>query len=203
MAKKTKTIKLSQAEKSDLKKLREKGLYNPKNARKPTKYSKSLLKKFRDVLSGNAGVVTADAKTAKRYKSKNSKSGEIRAKGNKIIVPKLPGEKVTYSKKRHEVNVYREMKTGERYVRKPFNGRPKSYDDLKNQLGPNDRIAVAYYRGVKNPLEWQYFDEADFYNTFVGGYSNVESQEKRDKALKWALQHSMISYTDASRKKKS
>lgn len=192
-AKKTKSVKLSQAEKANLAKLRKRGLYKPKDARKPTKYAKSLLRKFADVLSGNAGVVEVDAETAKRYRDKSAKSSEIRSKGNKVIVPKLPGEKISFSRKRHEIDVSRRMKTGERYVRSPFRTPPKDYEDLARQLGPKDRIAVAYYRGVKNPVEWQYFDETDFYNTFVGGYSNVEGEKARTKALNWALKHSMVS----------
>lgn len=192
-AKKTKSVKLSQAEKAGLKKLRDTGVYKPKDARKPTRYAKSILKKFFDVWNGNAGVVEVDRETAKRYRDKSAKSGEIRAKGNKVIVPKLPGERVAFSKKNHSISVSRKMKTGERYVRNPFATKPKDFDDLKRQLGPKDRIAVAYYRGPKNPVEWQYFDETDFYNTFVGGYSHVEGQAARDKALNWALKHSMVS----------
>lgn len=193
MAKKSKSIKYSQAEIADLKKLREKKLYTPRDARKKTKYGKSVLKKFADVLLGNAGVVKVDTQTAKRYRDKTAKSGEIRAKGNRVIVPKLPGEKVTFSKKRHDIDVSRKMKTGERYVRSPFNRTPKNYDELKAGLGPDDRIAVAYYRGVKKPVEWQYFDATEFYNTFVGGYSGANGNERQQKALAWALKHSMIS----------
>lgn len=189
---KARKTKFSQAENAALKKLREKGLYKPKDARKKTKYAKSLLSKFKDVLSGNAGVVKVDRETAKRYKRKDAKSSEIRSAGNHVIVPKLPGERVSYSKKNRRVDVSRKMKDGGRYVRSPFVRVPTSYDELKSQLATKDRIAVAYYRGPKKPVEWQYFDATDFYTTFVSGYAK-ESNDAQIKALKWALSHSMIS----------
>lgn len=200
---KTRKAPTSQEQKAQLKKLRDTGLYKPKNPRKaPTKYAKSLLKRFADVLSGSSKAVTADYKTARKYSDKTAKTGEVRSKGNKVIVPVLPGEKVTVSKRKHEVEVYRKLETGQKYVRVPFEKRPKSYDQLRDQLGSRDRIAVPYYRGVRKPVEWQYFDSTEFYNTFVGGYG-VANQAAQDKALKWALERAQISrYVEAGEEKR-
>lgn len=193
MAKKNKKVSLSQQEKAALKKLREKGLYKPKNARKPTKYGKSLISKFSDVLTGKSKAVKTDRKTVAKYHREKAKPGEVRTKGDRIIVPVLPGEKAVYSRKRKEVEVYREIETGQRYVRTPFEKRPKSYDALKAQLKEGDRIAVPYYRGKNKPVEWSYFDEVEFYNTFIGGYSKKETEQAREKALEWALEGVQIS----------
>lgn len=52
----------------ELSRLKEKGLYSGDLRKRPTGYSKGLLRKFADVLSGDASVVTVDTKTARQYK---------------------------------------------------------------------------------------------------------------------------------------
>lgn len=196
----TKKPKFSQAENDALKKLRERGLYKPKDARKKTKYAKSLLRKFADVIKGNSAVVTADTETAKRYRDKKAKTGQIRSVGKKVIVPKQAGDRVTFSKKRHDIEVSTRMRDGGRYVRRAFKRKPKSYEDLIAQLGPGDDIQVAYYRGAKNPVDWQGFTPERFYQTFVGGYASKETEAARTAALEWALEHSMISRFEPAKK---
>lgn len=86
--------------KSSLKQLRKLGLYNPKNARKaPTRYAKSLVKQYSDVLGAKPRVevvkVPAKAVAALKgqYRVKRSKKGAV------AIVPKAGGMKAGYSKK--------------------------------------------------------------------------------------------------------
>lgn len=88
--------------KNSLKQLRKLGLYNPKNARKaPTKYSKSLIKRYSDVLAGKSEVVHVPTSVAPKLK------GEFRVKrskkGSVAIVPKAAGTKAKFSKKQNTI----------------------------------------------------------------------------------------------------
>lgn len=85
--------------KNSLSQLKKLGLYNPKSPRKaPTKYAKSLVKKYADVIGSKpkAEVVKVPASVAKefagQYRTKRTK------KGAAVIVPKAGGMKARYSK---------------------------------------------------------------------------------------------------------
>lgn len=197
---KTPNVKLSQAQKADLSKLRAAGVYKPKNPRKPTKYGKSLLSKFADILAGTSKAVKVERDVARNYRDKKAKPGTVRAVGNRVIVPVQKGEKAYYSKKRKELDVTYKLETGERYIRTPFKKVPRTYEQLESQLKDGDRIAVAYYRGKNNPVNWHYFDATEFYNTFVGGYADSASDKRRREALNWALKNSQISRYQAGAK---
>jgi hypothetical protein len=184
--------------KDGIKKLKTAGLYKPKNPRaKPTKYAKSLLNKFADVISGNSRAVKVDKKTAAAYKDDTAKAGQARVKGNRVIVPVQPGEKPYYSRKNGTVEVARKLKTGQKYIRTPFKGNVASYDAMKAQLQTHDRIAVAFYRGKKKPVDWHYFSADEFYKEFVAGYG--KDNKRGQTALAWALQNSQISRYEESR----
>lgn len=162
MAKKTRKSQSGQAQKSGLKKLREKGLYKPKKPRAaPTKYGKSLLSRFADVLSGKASVVTAVEKGRKGFKaaskyarSGNDKMGTVRVVRNKIVVPTQAGEIARFSKKGVRVT----RRVGEDvYVREPL----QKHKQILEQLKPGDRIAVPLNRG-KRGVEWMQLTPEDY-----------------------------------------
>jgi hypothetical protein len=77
----------------DLARLKKLGLYKGNARKTPTKYAKGLLKKFSDVLTGKAKVITTPSQSAAREHK------EIyRTKFRKVIVPVRPGEKLYYNK---------------------------------------------------------------------------------------------------------
>lgn len=167
MAKKTKKPALSQAQKSGLKVLRKKGVYKPKAPRAaPTRYAKSLLGKFADLLTGKASIVTASQKgrkgfgAARKFKREKEAVGTLRVVRNKIIVPTQAGEVARFSKKKGTVRVTRKLGK-DFYVREPFAKPIYSLKDLKSQLKPGDRVAVPLYRGHRG-VEWRTLTYDDF-----------------------------------------
>ncbi len=82
MAKTNRSADLAQVKKS-LKILRDKGLYEPKNARaKPTRYGKSLIKKFGDVVKGKAFVLSAKPEALAKLKA-----DQYRMSHGKVVIP--------------------------------------------------------------------------------------------------------------------
>lgn len=181
MAKKSKKPRDSQAVKSGLKTLREKGLYKPEKSRAaPTKYAKSLLTKFADVLTGKASVVTASAKgrkgfaAAAKYKTgAKDAPGTVRVVRNKIVVPTQGGETARFTKS-GKVRVTRRVGR-DVYVREPFPGRVKSLDDILRSTKSNERIAVPLYRGQRG-VEWMNMTAAEFkafYSQYAATYKDL------------------------------
>lgn len=69
----------------------------------PSKFQRSAIKKFADVISGKAAVV--ETSKASEYKK------AYRTKGNKVVVPRIKGEKVDVDKKGNIVSI-RKTRTG-------------------------------------------------------------------------------------------
>ena len=67
-------------------------------SQRETRYMKSLVKKYSDVLSGKATVVNVGRKTAKEYSEDT-----FRPRFGKIVVPKKKGEHVYFDKKSKQV----------------------------------------------------------------------------------------------------
>lgn len=101
--KKSKSEKSKLQLKSALLTLKKLGLYEPKQPRKaPTKYAKSLVKKYSDVLAGKSEVVkipkSAVPELAKEFRAKKSKK-----RGGVAVVPKAAGTKAKFSKKQNTI----------------------------------------------------------------------------------------------------
>lgn len=95
---KDKTKKTDAQLKNSLKQLKKLGLYNPQNSRKaPTRYAKSLIKKYNDVLSGKAEVISIPKAAAKNLKTEFKIV--VGKKKAVAVVPKAAGTKAKYSKK--------------------------------------------------------------------------------------------------------
>lgn len=98
---------------SDIASLKSKGLLSKRvdaRSQKPTRYMRSQIKKFSDVLSGKAAVVKAPRSKAKEF------SDKYIVKGNKVVVPKRKGETVSYSKSSN--TIVASSKVGEKRVRR-------------------------------------------------------------------------------------
>ncbi len=151
--------------------LKSKGLYKPaKPGVKPTRYAKSLVNKYRDVIEGRAAVVKVSDKQARReYRD------AFRVRGDKVVVPtQTVTQTVRYSKK--DKTIYRyasleggsvkykfkalkainniddlpDLKTGQFYALPFRNGSTIRYENVasKEEL----RALIAEYAGrVKNP----------------------------------------------------
>lgn len=166
MAKKSKKPPSSQAIKSGVKTLRKKGLYKPEKPRAaPTKYAKSLLRRFADVLSGHASVVTATpAKEKRKRKTKGFSAAKeyattLRTTRNKIIVPTQAGEVARYSPRAKKILVTRRV-GADRYIREPFKKPINTLSDLEGSLKRGDRIAVPLFRGSRGvDYRWMTLDD--------------------------------------------
>lgn len=106
--------------KSDIKKLKRLGLYNPETDR-VTKYGKSQVKKYADVLAGRATVVKAkggrvhvftDLKTKKKVFKELSAAqraseyrGILRVKKDRIIVNTPPDKRPRFNKRTGEIDI--------------------------------------------------------------------------------------------------
>lgn len=187
MAKSRAKPRLSKEQSAQLRKLSEKGLYKRKKKGAATpgqiKYQKSVIAKFFDVVKGNSKVVKTDRTTANKYKVDRHTVGQLRTKGTKVIVPVQPGERVSFSKKKHSVRAI--LKAGnDRYIREPFPLRTNSWSDIRKQLRPRDRVAVPFYRGRGKPLSWQEMSQDEFrlfwerYGT--GGSNMVRGPDGRE-----------------------
>lgn len=152
----------------DLAKLRRSGLYKPKDARaKPTRYGKSLIAKFADFLTGTAKSVKVSSKIAKQYEG-GDRPGTVRRVRNRIVVPAQPDERVTYSAKTGKVRATRRSgKT--RYVREPLTGKHTTFESVRRQMRPGDRVAVPFYRGRRG-TEWVNMT-LDEFEAFMSEYS--------------------------------
>lgn len=93
MPSKKSAARQAQKTKSDLRKLKSLGLVDKVDLRKkPTPAIKRTLTKYKDVLTGKATVISADKATAAKYRK------ILQTKGDKIIVPRKTGERVSISK---------------------------------------------------------------------------------------------------------
>lgn len=145
--------------KRDARKLKSLGLYDGDLRKKPTRYLIGQTKKFRDVLSGSAKVVsTPSRKTAKEYKS------SFKTKGNKIIVPAVKGDRVTYSKKTREIVTRRTRH--ERKLRIVHPKRLRSVRDLDN-LPHGHNVTYRMPIGLGGAMETMTYEEVKkFYHEY-------------------------------------
>jgi hypothetical protein len=204
MARKASKPGASQDLKSNLKILKDRGLYKPKNSRAaPTGYAKRIAKKFSDVISGKASVVTA--KSAKHggkgfieaaRLAMGDRAGTIRAVRNKVIVPTQGGEQARYSVKTGRVRVTRKTEGGT-YVRESFPGDHRSLKTIKAQLKPGDRVAVPLFRGRKG-VEWQTMELAEF-EAFWRQYSSRGTAPVYDRVGKRKIYHDLASHVQIFR----
>lgn len=92
---------------SDVARLKAKGLTSKRvdaRKQKPTKYMRRKVRDFQDVLSGKAKVVSVPKRAiAKEYSEK------FRTVGKHVVVPVKPGENVAYSKKQNEITASRRV----------------------------------------------------------------------------------------------
>ena len=98
-------------ERSSLAKLKRLGLYSGSARKNATKYGKTLIKKYADVLAGQAQVVIVKSHTvAKTFvkaphvpneleKARGWSKLGVRVKGRKVIIPKSPSQKYIYKPK--------------------------------------------------------------------------------------------------------
>lgn len=167
--------KLSQAEKKTLEILKRHKIYRPKKPRAaPTRHAQRLARKFLDLASGQAQVVTVKSlkrghkgfSEARKFKTESEKAGSVRVRRNKLIVPRHAGETVTYSAKRGEYVVRTKM--GEiTFERRPFSKRLKSIRDVRDALKPGERVAVPLFRGPKLGVDWQSMSLEEFENFWL------------------------------------
>lgn len=146
-----------------MKELRKRGLYNPKNPRKkPTAYAKSILAKFWDVASGKSASVKTTTKVAKQFRNPEAGLNAPRSKGSRVVLPLGRGEKGYFNAKTGDVGTVFKAPFGDKYIRSPFKGRVRSLDDIADQLGPEDRIAVPMFRGKNRGIEWREYTQDEF-----------------------------------------
>lgn len=170
MAKKTQKPSERQVQqKAALKALSRKGLYRAKKPRAaPTRYGKSLLQRFADVLEGRASVVTAPkSKRSKGHKAAREYSETLRTVRNKIVVPTHANETARYSPKARKVLVTRRVGR-DRYIREPFKEKITSLEQLKRLMGKKDYVSIPLYRGRKG-TEWRNLSYENF-EEFWGEY---------------------------------
>jgi hypothetical protein len=90
-----------------LKELKKHGLYTGDLRRSPTRYAKSLIGKFGDVLSGRAAVVKTTSRATAKVYDKGYKT-----KGKLVIVPTDPTRVFTFNKKTGEIEGRRTLPSG-------------------------------------------------------------------------------------------
>lgn len=171
----TKNPKTSQQKKRDLKKLREKGLYDPKDARKPpTKYGLSLLRKYRDVLDGKATVLTVPKSKKSKGWAKARRNADpslgVYAYRNKLVVPKNEGERVSWSEKdkTYRVSRWSNDRTTQ-YFREPLGRKINNPKNLKLKKG--QRVSVPFNRPGRG-IEWMNLTEEEFREAWVQYHDN-------------------------------
>lgn len=185
MTRKSQTPTASQAQKRELKRLRDKGIYKPKNPRAaPTRYALSLLNKFADIATGKASVVTAKSakrgnkgfKEAAALKSDSSSMpGTIRVVRNKIIVPTQGDERARFT--RRGLRVTRKV-GNDKYIRTPFKTTPKNLADILSQLKENERVVIPLFRTARKGVEWVPMSRDDFI-FFVSQYGPGGSRKSK------------------------
>jgi len=90
-----------------LKILKKQGLYSGDLRKKPTRYAKSLIHKFSDVIAGRATAVKLpDAKAAKPY------AEGYKTKGDRVVIPTAPGQTFRFNPKTAEIEGKRVLPTG-------------------------------------------------------------------------------------------
>lgn len=140
----TKKPKMTQAElrkfRSDVAKLKKAGLTRvDARKQKPTRHMKNQLKKYRDVLDGNATVVTVPStKVARQY------DGKFEHKYNKVVVPKTKDVRNTrYDKKVGDIISTRDYPGG---VRLYSRYGKLSMEDMRKLDGKKNHYFTVYVK---------------------------------------------------------
>jgi len=152
--------------KSNLKQLRELGLYAGDLRKRPTKYALRTIAKFDAVLKGNASVV--------RPVNPNKFKGIFEVKGNAVIVPRRKGEKITVDKKTGEIVSKR--KVGGRTI----TARGKQIKRGENIPKPGKERRVQYavpFNSRGGGTTWMRFPDWDTLQKFMAGYDYKGWQE--------------------------
>lgn len=126
---------------SDVAKLKAKGLVSKRvdaRSQKPTRYMRSQVKRFDEVLSGKAQVVHVPKRAAAK-----EFGARFDTKGRSIIVPNTKGEKLRYAPKRKEI-VSSATRNGA-HIQKVYSSKPvKNARDLP--VGPGIRYTIRLGR---------------------------------------------------------
>lgn len=159
MAKSVRSKKQAQSEKRALRKLISTGIYRGKVdlRKRPTKYQKSLISKYSDVLKGKAVVVEPD---------RPESYGEVfkRVGKKKVVVPRRKGEKI----KVIEGEIYTVRKVGKRTVKSKFKHVPKGERPARPKKNVQYAIQLAAPGGE---LVWKRFPSYDELAKFLEGYN--------------------------------
>jgi hypothetical protein len=166
MAKNTDKKSASQlrAFRSQVAKLKAKGLVSSKvdaRSQKQTKYMKSIVRKYADVLSGKAAVVNVGRKTAKEYDEKS-----FRPRFGKIAVRKEKGERVYFDKKSKTVKSTRKA-YGNRVTKLILPQKKFDIEKLpKARKGYRTFYSVPFNGWTSSPR----FENMDELRAFMQGY---------------------------------
>ena len=93
-------VKLSAEQRQELKRLKKAGLYSG-DLRKPTRYAKSLTKKYKDFLSGDMQVVATKSSTAAR----KIQPDRAHRKGKRVLVYVEKGGKASYLPSQNAIRI--------------------------------------------------------------------------------------------------
>jgi len=130
-----------------LARLKKIGLYKGNARKRPTKYGKFLVKKYSDVLSGEAAVISAPSYgEARRYRSETGNK-LFRVSRNKIVVKKKKGETFKYDKRSKAVVSY-SKEYGQKVKRIKLPGVPENVNEiLPKKRGKKYRYAIPFGSG--------------------------------------------------------
>lgn len=172
---KTTKSRISQETLRAVRLLQKKKLYRPVSPRAaPTRHAVRLVKKFQDVVRGQAEVLTLSKKLAALYAEQGARSGTVRVvRGTHVIVPVQRGEHSRFVKSRGQIEITRTMDGG-RYVRVPLRGKHITFDDIMAQTKPGDYIAVPFFRGAKRGVEFKNMSLEEF-SRFYHEYSLTDA----------------------------
>lgn len=168
MAIKSRSNSQLKKERRALRRLREAGLYTGKLdlRKKPTAYQRKAITKFADVLSGAASVLKP--KDAAAYK------GLFKTVGDKVIVPRRKGERLSVDKKSGEIIGKRKVRG--RTVRSRFK-RVKSGETIKRpRKSEAVQYAIPFNRG--DHLEWMRHPSYDALKSFMSEYARYKGWKK-------------------------
>ena len=154
--------------KAQLKELKKQGLYHGDLRKNPTRYAKSLIKKFSEVLGGRAAVVKTGSKAAKEYKEGYQTSRD------KVIVPKVAGETFTFNKKTKRIESKYVMPGGERArsVIEPTRG--KEPKPPKTKSGETVYYSI-YFRQGKQIKRMFRTDDFGLLREFMAQYDSYKN----------------------------
>jgi hypothetical protein len=161
--------------KADVKKLKRLGLYNPTSDTE-TRYGRSQINKYSDVLAGRTTVVRAkagpvhiasDIKTRKKITKELSASyrasayrGVLRVKGDRIIVAQEPSTKPRFDKRTGEITIdvknVGEIKRGRLVPVKISN-----IDDLRNLESDGYYFGLPLRKYGSRTIDWINYEDVD------------------------------------------